>query len=223
MNPENNALARTYFIGGSPRIGKSILAYALAEKLHGHVVSTDAIRNAAKKACVDKESDLFAVNKSEHVSEEEWLKNHLETPEVVIDYQNRESKAVWPSIVSFCNSFCEDAAVHIVEGVALLPSLVAEMKHKPEHIIYVGNTSDLHAEAMADHAKKFPEQDWMTAMGYGNGKIAGMANFVREMSLYFKKEAEKHGFPYYEISDTDFDDSIASIIEEVTARGASLR
>ncbi len=215
MNPDNNALARTYFIGGSPRIGKSILAYMLAKKVGGHVVSTDAIRNAAKKACSDEESDLFAVNKSENASEDEWLKNHLETPEVVVAYQNRESEALWPSIVSFCNSFCEDNALHIVEGVALLPSLVAKMKNKPAQIIYVGNTSESHREAMAEYAKKFPEQDWMAAMGYSSEKITGMANSVRAMSLYFKHEAEKHGFPYYEISDSDFEGSLAKIIEAI--------
>lgn len=221
MNPDNGALARTYFIGGAPRVGKSILAYVLAGKLHGHVVSTDAIRNAAKKACVDKENDLFAVNKSKNVSEEEWLKNHLEKPEIAIEYQNRESKAVWPSLVSFCNSFCEDTAIHIVEGVAILPELVAGMKNRPEHIIYVGNTSESHIASMTDYANKFPEQDWMAAMGYSTQRIVGMANFIREMSLYFKSEAEKYGFKYYEINDADFEGSIAKIVEEISARDAS--
>ena len=96
MNPENNSLERTYFIGGPPRIGKSILAYALAKKLGGHVVSTDSIRNAAKKACTDKDSDLFIINKTENVSEEEWLKAHLERPGEVVSFQNKESVAGWP-------------------------------------------------------------------------------------------------------------------------------
>lgn len=43
-----------------------------------------------------------------------------------------------------------------------------------------------------------------------------MANFVKEMSLYFKKEAEKFGFPYFEIDDDDFNGSIQKIIESIT-------
>jgi KaiC/GvpD/RAD55 family RecA-like ATPase len=49
MRPENNALNRTYFVAGPPRVGKTLLSYKLAEKIKGHVVSTDAIRSAAKK------------------------------------------------------------------------------------------------------------------------------------------------------------------------------
>lgn len=217
MNPDNNAIDRTYFIGGPPRTGKTILAFALADKINGHVVSTDSIRNAAKKACSDKENDLFIINKTENVSKDEWLKNHLENPEVTVEHQNRESKAMWPSLVSFCNSFCEDDAVHIVEGVAILPELVSQMKNKPAYVIFVGNTSESHLQTMLDHADRFPEKDWMRAMNYSKQKFEGMANFIKAMSVYFKKEAEKYGFPYYEISDDNFEDSIAKIVESVTA------
>ncbi len=215
MNPENNALDRTYFIGGPPRVGKTILAFALANKIHGHVVSTDSIRNAAKKACSDKESDFFIINRTENVSEDEWLKNHIDHPEITVDHQNRESKAIWPSLVSFCNSFCEDDVVHILEGVAILPSLVNEMKNKPAHIAFVGNTNTEHLEAMIKHAADFPDKDWMTQLNYGPKKIEGMASFVRAMSLYLKSGAEKYGFPYYEISDKDFKDSITRIAESI--------
>ena len=215
MNPDNNALDRTYFIGGAPRIGKTILSLALAEKVKGHFVSTDSIRNAAKKACNDKDSDLFILNKTEHIPEEEWLIDHNELPEKVIDYQNRESIALWPSIVSFCNSFCEDNATHVVEGVALLPSLVSQMKDKPKNVFYIGNTNENHFHSMLDFAKNFPQWDWMGASGYSDEKIKAMANFVKEMSMYFKNEAEKYGFPYYEIDEDNFEGSIARIIEDV--------
>lgn len=223
MNSDNNALERTYFIGGAPRIGKTILSIALAQKVGSpFVVSTDSIRNAAKKACSDRNSDLFILNRTENVPEEEWLKEHNELPQNVIEYQNRESIALWPSIVSFCNSFCEDNAIHIVEGVALLPSLISQMKNKPMHIFYVGNTSEKHVESMLGFAKTFPQWDWMGGAGYSDEKIKAMANFVKEMSLYFKTEAAKYGFPYYEINDDSFDSSIAEIIEKVSARDASV-
>jgi 2-phosphoglycerate kinase len=184
-------------------------------------VSTDSIRNAAKKACTDKESDFFIINRTENISEDEWLRNHLEHPEITVEHQNRESKAIWPSLVSFCNSFCEDDAIHILEGVALLPSLVAEMKNRPAHVIFVGNTSTNHLKAMLKHAEDFPDKDWMTALNYSYKKIEGMANFVKTMSLYFKSEAEKYGFPYYEIGDDNFVNSITEIVEKVSARNAS--
>lgn len=202
-------------------MGKTILAFALADKIRGHVVSTDSIRNAAKKAHSDNGDDFFIINRTENVPEEEWLKNHLEQPQVTVDYQNRESNAIWPSLVSFCNSFCEDNAVHVIEGVAILPSLVSEMKNRPAHVAFVGNTSVEHVHAMLEYAERFPDKDWMTQLNYSKKKIEGMANFVRTMSLYFKIEAEKYGFPYYEISDTSFDDSIAEVVAAMSTRDAS--
>ncbi len=215
MNPDNNALARTYFIAGPPRVGKTLLSYKLAEKIKGHVVSTDAIRSAAKKACVDKTGDLFRTNFHNSLSEEEWMRMHLDEPEIAVNDQNKESVALWPSIVSFCNNFCEDAAIHVVEGAHLPPHLVAQMEHKPGHVIYVGNTSPEHFKYMLEYSKKNPEQDWMASIGYGEKRIRAMAHFVQAMSEYFKSEAKKYGFPYYEIDDDDFDGSIERICQSL--------
>ncbi|PJF39063.1 MAG: hypothetical protein CUN55_15440 [Phototrophicales bacterium] len=215
MNPDNNALERTYFIGGPPRVGKSILACAFAEKIHGNVVSTDSIRDAVKKACTDKDSDLFAVNAVQDMPEEEWVRVHKETPEVIVAYQNRESEALWPSLVAFCNNFCEDEMNHIIEGIGILPKLVAGMQHRPKHVVFVGNTSTEHLYAMMDYAKKFPEKDWMSAMQYSEERFKGMAHYIREMSLYLRNEANTHGFAYHEISDAHFEESIQEIIRAI--------
>ncbi len=218
MNLDEDILKRTYFIGGPPRVGKSLLAYKLATQIGGHVVSTDSIRNAAKKACSDKESDLFIINKTENISKEEWLDRHLNRPEEVVEFQNRESKAVWPSVVSFCSSFAEDQAIHIVEGVALLPLLVAQVQPKVKNIFYIGNTNNEHIEGMMKYAKDFPEQDWMMAMGYDVKQFQGMAAFIKSMSFYFKEEAQKYGFPYYEIDDFNFESSLEKIVQKMTTK-----
>lgn len=211
MNPDNNALNRTYFIAGPPRVGKTTLSYRLAEKIKGHVVSTDAIRSAAKKARENKTGDLFRTNFYNSLSEEEWFERHLKHPEVVVEDHNKESAAFWTSIVSFCNTFCEDSAIHIVEGAHLIPELVASMEDRPAHIVYVGNTNPDHFKHMLEYSRNNPDQDWMASLGYGEEKIQAMAIFVREMSLYFKTEAEKYGFPYFEISDEDFEGSLEEI------------
>ncbi len=211
MNPDNKALSRTYFIAGPPRVGKTTLSYKLAEKIKGHVVSTDAIRSAAKKARETKTGDLFRTNFYNSLSEEEWFKLHLERPEVVVEDHNKESAAFWTSIVSFCNTFCEDSAIHIVEGAHLIPSLVASMEDKPSHIVYVGNTDPNHFKHMLDYSQKNPEQDWMASLNYSDKKIEAMGNFVLEMSKYFKSEAEKYGFPYFEINDNDFEGSLEKV------------
>lgn len=215
MNPANKSLQRTYFIGGPPRVGKSLLAYRFARKINGHVVSTDSIRSAANKAHENKEDDNFAVRKLNDLTEKEWLDLHNNRTRELISIQNKESRAIFPSIVSYCNSFADHDEKHIVEGVALLPSLIAKMKHKPAHIIFVGNTDKNHVEAIIGHSQDYPERDRMTAMGYSRERIEAMAHFSLEMSRYFKKEAEKYGFSYFEISDSNFEKSLDIISNEL--------
>jgi 2-phosphoglycerate kinase len=213
MEPDNNALGRTYFIAGPPRVGKTLLSYKLAEKIHGHVVSTDAIRSAAKRACENKTGDLFRTNKENALSEEEWFDRHLNTPEIVVDDQIKEAIALWPSVVGFCNNFSEDHAKHIVEGVHLLPELVARMEHKPAHIVYVGNTNPNHIKSMVEYSSNNPVVDWMASLGYGEKKIEIIAGFVKRMSEYFKTEAEKYGLSYFEMSDDDFHGSLDKVCD----------
>ncbi len=209
MTPDNKALERTYFIGGPPRVGKTTLSYKLAEKIKGHVVMTDAIRNSAKKVCEDKNGPLFMINRYNEFTEEKWVDRFTNSPEKVIEDQANESKAIWRSVVSFCNMFCEDNANHIVEGVAIMPELVDSMKNKPSHVIFVGNTNNDHVETMLEYGRKYPEQCWMAYLGYSEDKIRAFANYVKHLSLYFKSEAEKYNFQYIEL-----DGNLDKVIED---------
>ena len=48
----------------------------------------------------------------------------------------------------------------------------------------------------------------MASMGYSKERIEGMVNFIKNMSQYFKSEAKKYNFPYYEIEDNGFEAAI---------------
>lgn len=215
MTPDNKALERTYFIGGPPRVGKTTLAYKLAEKIHGHVTLTDAIRNSAKKVCEDKSGPLFMINHYNEFTEDQWLERFTNYPEQVVHDQVNESKAIWRSVVSFCNMFCEDNANHIVEGVAVLPESVANMDHQPHYVVFVGNTNPEHVETMLEYGRNNPEQCWMTYLGYSEARIRAFANYVYHMSQYFKTEAEKHGFSYIELADESFETSLDTAIAKL--------
>ncbi|MGH7175028.1 MAG: hypothetical protein ACREGR_01565, partial [Minisyncoccia bacterium] len=158
-------------------------------------------------------SDLFAVNRAQKVSGEEWLRVRFENPEEIVEIQNRESRALWPSVISFCNTFAEDGEKHIIEGVGLIPSLVARMEGRPRHMVWVGDAEKGHAEAMIRHALENPQQDWLGADGFTREKIEAMANFVRAMSRYFESEAGKYSLPYIELDHDNFDESAERVIE----------
>ena len=55
----------------------------------------------------------------------------------------------------------------------------------------------------------------MEVLKYGEKRIEGMANFVRAMSQYFKDEAQKYGFAYFEIDSDNFESSIENVIDNV--------
>lgn len=213
MNPDNNSLKRTYFIGGPPRVGKSILAHKLAKRIGGHVVSTDAIRNAVKKHIENPDSDIFLGNKNNDLSEKELIDQYQNNPKKTIHIQNRESKFLWSGIMGFCNAFCEDNENHILEGVAILPELVSKMKHRPDTVIFVGNTNPGHSEQILKFSKKYPEWDWLSSLSYSDEKITSFSNFVTHMSEFFKSEAKKYGYKYFELPDSRFEQEIDKIVD----------
>ena len=215
MNPDNNSLSRTFFIGGPPRVGKTTLAYLLAKEINGHVVSTDAIRNAVKKAYSKKTGPLFMINDYNKLGDEELIKRFKFSPHLVVDDQVAESEVLFPSITSFCNAFCEDKEHHIVEGVALVPKLIAKMEYPPKHIIFIGNTSQHLAENMITYGKLHPSVCWMSALGYGEEKIRAYGVYINELSNYFKTEAEKYNYSYIEMSESSHETSLQDVLKKL--------
>ena len=207
---------RTYLIGGPPRVGKGFFAQKLARKIHGHVVSTDSIRLAAKAVATDTTSDLFILNTHENsLSEDEWLSLHVDTPEKAIENQNRESIALWPAIHGFIDSFVDDEYMHIIEGVALLPALVDRLAINQNHIIFIGNTNPLHSETMQVHAAANPESDWLHMAGYSSERIHALAFFIQKMSLYFKEEATTRGYTFIDLYEQDFHNTLDTLVENL--------
>ncbi len=194
MTKKQSALSRTFFIGGPQRIGKSYVANALSAKINGHVVSTDSIADAVKAVTSDTDSDLFLIqNTLANLPEQEWIRAYAQSPDFVIDVQRRATRAFWPAVAEFCESFESDTFTHIVEGVIIQPAHLALLPERPRHAVFFGNTSETHAEAMFHHAWT-SEHDWMRTRGYSKERVYAMAIFVREFSLYFKREQRRMDF-----------------------------
>ncbi len=111
-------------IGGAPAIGKTTLAAKLSKELGMPWISTDSIREVMRTGASKKENpDLFYFTDKKA---EVYLKSHS-PKEVVVD-QNKESVDVWKGIKGFIESiFDYDSKIkssYIIEGVAILPSLI---------------------------------------------------------------------------------------------------
>lgn len=122
------------FIGGAPAIGKTTLAAILSKELGIPWISTDSIREVMRSGASKKENlGLFYFTDKEA---EVYLKSH--SPEEVVADQNKESIDVWKGIKSFIDSARDyDSKIkfsYIIEGVAILPSLIHKDFSNSDHI-----------------------------------------------------------------------------------------
>jgi len=201
------------FIGGPPRVGKGVLTRNISKKLRIPYISTDALRQAARELpAIPKTDNLF---KSEPLGEgdnqEEFFK-HTKV-EDIIDFQNKESEEVARLVKGIVEYFNWSKEQYIIEGVALLPRFYTKEFIKGNNIVFitVGNTDfDTFFKFSWDHRVN---GDWL-------GKTSKEAfekviKFSSEFSKNFQDEANKFGYPYYEVNSKDFNHHMINITEEV--------
>jgi 2-phosphoglycerate kinase len=204
------------FIGGPPRVGKGVLTRNLSKKLGIPYISTDALRQAARELpAIPKTDNLF---KSEPLGEgdnqEEFFNNTK--VEDIIDFQNKESEEVARLVKGIVGYFSWSKEHYIIEGVALLPRYYTSEFIKENNIIFiaVGNTNfDTFFKFSWDHRVN---GDWL-------GKTSKEAfekviKFSAEFSKIFQNEANKFGYPYYEVNSKDFNNHMTTITEEIVKK-----
>jgi 2-phosphoglycerate kinase len=196
-------------IGGSPTAGKSYTAKRIAEHLELPWISTDTIREQMRKI-VRKEDypDLF--HHSEATSERavEFLTHN--TANEIVKHQNEESVEVWKGVKALIetdyvwNSF-------IVEGVAILPHLIAGLSVKDKDIKVVFLVDD---DTERIRKTIFTRGLWDDADKYPDVVKEKEVEWVLAFNDYIAKEAKKHGFPVVKIGNRkEYLDQIKSLIK----------
>jgi 2-phosphoglycerate kinase len=202
MNTPNQP--HVYFIGGAPRVGKSLLAMHILRQRPMFVVSADAVRDMLQGVLKPLDAPaLFAIhNLAKHESAmANFLKKH---PNDGVKLQNDESAVVWPWVLKLIESYVADGKDVLVEGVEILPSNLAILPYAYK-AVFLGNTSAEHANTIAQQAHAQPH-DWMHR--YTSGTVDAWAGLVRSFSGYIKADAGTHNMPYLEMHDTNFEQSL---------------
>ena len=187
--------SRIVLIGGAPTVGKSFLAKQLAEKFEMPWISTDIIRDQMRKI-VRKEDypALFDFDESNNISAKEYLTTH--TPEQIVDDQNRESVEVWKGTEAIIETDYVWGSF-VVEGVAVLPELVAKIEDKSEIIpIFI---IDRNRERIRNSI--FTRGLWGGADTYPDEVKEIEIEWVLEFNKYIEKESLKYGFKIFEVKD----------------------
>jgi len=112
---------RIILIGGMPTVGKSTIAKKLSEHFSLPWMSTDQIREIMK-AAIDPRSDT-PLNGSVDIPAAEYFAQHA--PEKIAEMEYEQGIAVWPGIHFMINNDWTWKDGFILEGVNILPKLVA--------------------------------------------------------------------------------------------------
>lgn len=202
-----------YFIGGAPRVGKTIIAKKLADKLKLSWLSTDTLRGVVRKTgnFLPDHPINALLNKGEEDNQEEFYRDNSSWR--TINLQNTESKFVADIVKVFIqeSSFLERN--FIVEGVALWPPFFDHewLDNNAVQFYCVGNTE----------IKTFSEYSWKNR-GPGDWlEKADRKTFERvirycaDFSKLFHQEAQKKQIPYFEISSPTFEKDIDQVVERI--------
>jgi 2-phosphoglycerate kinase len=200
-----------YFVGGPPRVGKSIMAKAITKEYGISSVATDSL-GAVLETVLSPESEpgLFVVSRLNEMPEADRIRLMVENPARRIAYQIEESKAVWRAVVPFVHREQEEGRSLVVEGVAVLPELVAKLEGIEHRTVFLGNRGLAHNENIKRGAIE-REYDWMRHAS--DEYIDAFAAFVVQMSGYIEKEAHTYGFDYVEMDRRPFSDAVAEVVD----------
>ena len=205
-----------YFLGGPPRVGKSIIARSITSENRINVVSTDSL-GAVLENVLDPqlEPGLFIVNRFNQMCVEDRIDLLANNPADRINDQIEENRAVWKAVVPFVHRERDEGRDVAVEGVAVLPELVNQLETVDYRVVFIGNQGKEHKENIKRSAQEI-DHDWMRDAS--DRYIAAFAVFVMEMSRTIEREAHSYGYQYIEMSSRPFDDVVCQVVDSLLER-----
>lgn len=199
-----------YLLGGPPRVGKSKISKLITAKHGISSVSTDSLGAVLENVLDPKTTPgLFAVTKFNEMPLADRIDLMVEETRRRIDLQIEECRATWRAVAPFIRREAEEGRDVLVEGVAVLPELVARLEDTDRRAVFVGHRGENHAENIRRSAAE-DDRDWMRDAS--DDYIHAFAVFVEQMSCSIAKEAHEHDLAYIEMSEMPFDDAVAAVI-----------
>lgn len=191
-----------YLIGGAPRVGKTQLVSEVIRRHPMHAVSTDAIRYMLRQTMP---KDILPASLWADDAENLRLGNMQK----ILESQNTESTDLWPYLEQIMRSYDEDGYDLLFEGVAVIPSLIHNLK-VPRKAIIIGNNSPQHGDTILRYAADNP-RDWLHK--FSSDQVASYIDFFTYMGNWLQAEAEKYGVPFTEIHDELYHADVAAAAE----------
>lgn len=185
-------------IGGAPTTGKSTMAALVAKHLNLPWISTDQIREIMRVVAPrDEYPKLFS---SEGYDAQQFLTEF--SAEEIADMEREQGEAVWPSIKKFIKDDYTWRAGFVMEGVNILPHLVAQDfadDQEAKAVFLVDEDADRIKDVV------YTRGVWGVAKEYSDDLKQKEIEWVLDFSHKIRAEAEKHGYPIVEVRKKDDD------------------
>jgi 2-phosphoglycerate kinase len=202
-----------YLLGGPPRVGKSIISNQILQEYALSVVSTDTLAAVLQRVLSPEAApDLFVFEAFNKIPMDERVQFITKKSAELIENVIRESRVVWQAVEAYIRSEHQEGRDALIEGVAVLPELVGQLRDIPHRAVFIGNQGGNHQENIKKSAEENPH-DWMR--GVNDQYIAAFAKFVNRMSVTIEQEAEKVGFEYVEMDQASLVDVTENVMKSL--------
>lgn len=188
------SIKKRVFIGGAPTTGKSTMAQLIAKHFDLPWISTDQIRTIMRSVANRKDiPHLF--NPEGFETAETFLSTF--TPQQIADLEFEQSEATWIGIQAFVENEYTWRNGYVMEGVNILPHLVARDFGEKKHI-YPVFLVDEDADRIRDVV--FNRGLWGDADSYSHEFKEKEVEWVLLFSHRLKRDAAKYDYPCVEVS-----------------------
>lgn len=199
---------KVILIGGSPTAGKSYTARKLAEELKLPWISTDLIREQMRWIVKKEEyTELFHHSDDSPDRAVEFLTHN--TAEQIVEHQNRESGDVWRGVVGIVEGDYVWGDF-IVEGVAIIPELVASQKWKTRTDIKTLFLVDEDEDRVRNTI--FTRGLWGEASKYPDSVKEKEIEWVFAFNKYIKEEAARYNFPVISVDRQNYIEEVKKLL-----------
>lgn len=190
-----------YFIGGTPRAGKTILSKRISKELGIPWISVDTLESVIMEYSSEEDfAQRFpktAMRRQTNRSNDELYARYSVSD--IVDAYQHQAKASWPAIRTFVE--CEKQYGHdyIFEGHQIHPAFLNTLKDFEFKAVFLGR-GDVDATIAA--ASAFPgENDWFTQKTADKQIYQKISEMIVEYSSCFKRDSEKYGYTYLCVDD----------------------
>lgn len=208
-----------YLIGGSPRVGKTNLAEALARETSFQYFSLDHITSVITPYLSERDYEiklpLFAARLRRETIDAFYARHSAEQ---IVGFYWRSAETYWDGVANFIRYAAEDEHNLILEGWQILPSLLQTLV-TPENqdklkiiFLYKTGIEKIISGLKANTAKV----DWVLRNTKNEEIFVAIATMISRFGSHIEKEATRYDFRSVN-TDTDFKRKIKESLEFLTS------